>query len=212
MRFFVELLKYSLLIVLVPSVVAAQSPYRLSWKTDGPILGTAGLLGVTMFATDKHLPGFTVEEVNALSPANVNAFDRPATKNYATKASDISTALQFTLFVSPVALLLDDDVRDDVVTFGAMYLEIAALATTTSQIAKNIVDRARPFVYNPAASMSERTDPDARRSFFSGHTTFAFASAVFLSTAYCDYFPGSSWSLYIWAGSLSAATAVAILR
>jgi membrane-associated phospholipid phosphatase len=211
-RFFVEFLKYSVLIILLPSVVAAQSPYRLSWKTDGPILGTVGLLGATMFAVDRHLPGFTVEEVNALSPANVNAFDRPATKNYAPVASDVSTTLQYALFASPFALLLDDDVRDDVATFGAMYLEIVALAATTTQIAKISVDRARPLVYNPKAPLSERTEPDARRSFFSGHTTFAFASAIFLSTVYSDYFPGSSWSPYIWAGSLSAATTVAILR
>jgi membrane-associated phospholipid phosphatase len=211
-RLLVESLKYSLLIVVFQSVVAAQPPYRLSWKTDGPILGTAGLLGVAMFAADRHLPGFTVEEVSALSSANVNAFDRPATKNYAPGASDISTALQYTLFASPLALLLDGDVRDDITTFGAMYLEIVALATTTTQIAKGSVDRPRPLVYNPGAPMSERTDPDARRSFFSGHTTFAFASAVFLSTAYSDYFPGSSWSPYVWAGSLSAATTVAILR
>lgn len=206
------LLKRFLLIVLLPSVVAAQSPYRLSWKTDGPILGTVGLLGITMFAADKHLPGFTVEEVNALSPANVNAFDRPATKNYAPRASDISTALQYTLFASPFALLLDGDVRDDITTVGAMYFEILALATTTTQIAKNSVDRPRPLAYNPGVPMFERTDPDARRSMFSGHTTFAFASAVFLSTVYSDYFPGSSWSPYVWVGSLSAATAVAILR
>jgi membrane-associated phospholipid phosphatase len=208
----VEFLKSLVFIILLPPVVAAQSPYRLNWKTDGPILGTAGLLGITVFATDKHLAGLTVEEVNALSTADVNAFDRPATMNYAPRAADISTALQLAMFASPFALLLDDNVREDAATIGTMYLEVIALATTTTRIAKNSVDRARPLAYNPMAPMSERTDPDARRSFFSGHATFAFASAVFLSTVYTDFFPGSSWSPYVWAGSLSAATAVAILR
>jgi membrane-associated phospholipid phosphatase len=208
----VTILRRSLLILLLPSVVAAQSPYRLSWKTDGPIMGATGILGVTMFAADRHLPGLTVEEANALSPADVNAFDRPATKNYAPRASDMSSVLGYTLYFAPLVLLLDGEVRDDVTTFGAMYLEMAAFAIVIPQIAKNTVDRPRPLAYNPEAPMSERTDPDARQAMFSGHTTFAFASAVFLSTVYSDYFPGSSWTPYIWAGSLSAAAAVGILR
>ena len=207
-----ELLKRSLLILLLPSLLAAESPYRLSWKTDGPILGAAGLLGVTMLATDGHLPGLTVEEVNALSPEDVNGFDRPATKNYSPEASDVSTGLEFVLLASPCLLLLDGDVRDDITTFGAMYFEMATLAIVIPQIAKNTVDRPRPLAYNAGAPMSERTDPDARKSMFSAHTTFAFASAVFLSTVCSDYFPGSSWTPFVWAGSLSAATAVGILR
>jgi membrane-associated phospholipid phosphatase len=204
--------RYSVLITLFPALAFAKSPYHLSWATDGPVLGAAGLFGITTLATNKHLPGLTVEEVNALSPANVNAFDRPATSNYAPQASDISTAVQYTLFVSPGALLFDHDVSDDITTVGTMYLEAVVFAATTTQIAKNLVDRPRPYAYNLVAPLSERTAPDARRSMFSGHTTFAFASAVFLSTVYSDFFPGSSWSPYIWAGSLSGAAAVAIMR
>ena len=209
---FARYLKYSVFIALLPSVVLAQSPYRLSWKTDGPILGTAGLLGIAMVATNKHLPGLTVDEVNALSPSNVNAFDRPATNNYVPGAADISTAIQYTLFVSPGALLFNSNVNDDIATVGTMYFEVLAFTTSTMEITKNVVDRRRPAAYNPVAPLSERTSADERRSMFSGHTTFAFASAIFLSTVYSDYCPGSSWSPYVWAGSLSAATAVAILR
>jgi membrane-associated phospholipid phosphatase len=60
--------------------------------------------------------------------------------------------------------------------------------------------------------MDEKTTSDAKKSFFSRHTSAAFASAVFLSSVYGDYHPGSAARPYIWAGSLLAATAVGVMR
>ena len=53
---------------------------------------------------------------------------------------------------------------------------------------------------------------DARKSFYSSHTAFAFASAVFLSTTYDEYFPESRWRGWIWAVSLTGASTVGYLR
>jgi membrane-associated phospholipid phosphatase len=201
-----------LLLLLLPGILAAQSPYRLSWTTDGYVLGAGGVLTATWLLADRHLPGLTTEEISALSADNVNPFDRPATENYSPDAANASDVLVYIALASPAALFLDKHVREDFVTIGAMYGEVLALAFISPEMVKGITGRTRPFVYGSAAPEAEKTDPDARRSFFSGHTTFAFASAVFLSTVYGDYFPGSSWTPVVWAGSLSVAAAVGILR
>jgi membrane-associated phospholipid phosphatase len=208
----VKCLRCCLLLLLLPGFLAAESPYRLSWKTDGYVLGAGGALTATWLLTDRHLPGFTADEISALSAEDVNPFDRPATENYSKDAAKASDVLFCLAIASPAALFLDRDVREDFVTVGAMYGEVLALAFVAPEMAKGIAGRTRPFVYGSAAPEAEKTDPDARRSFFSGHATFAFASAVFLSTVYGDYFPASFWTPVVWVGSLSVAAAVAILR
>lgn len=200
------------LLLLIPHPLPAQSPYRLGWDVDGPVLGLAGALGGAMVAFDRNLPGLTVDELEALSPEEVNAFDRGAIRYYSETASSASTVLEFALIGSPLLLLASERVRDDVSTAGAMYLETLAFAAIIPQIAKNTVDRPRPYAYNASVPLETRTNPAARRSFFSQHTTFAFASAVFLSTLYGDYFPESDARPFVWIGSLSAAAAVGILR
>jgi membrane-associated phospholipid phosphatase len=199
-----------LLLITVPFSAVAQSPYSLRWTVDGPLLGATGAFAVSMVAFDRHLPGLTDSEISALSRDDINAFDRGATAYYSSTASDVSTVLEVSLALFPFALLAEPRVREDAVTVGGMYLETLALATLLPQLAKGAIDR--PYVYNPGVSQSEKTDPDARRSFFSGHTTFAFSMAVFVSTVYGDFFPGSPWAPYVWAGSLSLAAGVGILR
>lgn len=193
-------------------IAYGQSPYTLSWKKDGAVLAALGAFAGMMVLTDKSLPGLTPEEVSALSAGDVNSFDRGATYNYSTTADNASTVLEYGLIISPLALFADQAVRHDAATFGAMYLEMVALAGVIPRITKGAVDRPRPFVYNPDAPLDEKTAPDARKSFFSQHATFSFASAVFLSVTYADYFPHSKLRPWIWAGSLGAATTVAILR
>ncbi len=205
-------LRSILLLLAFPFTVLAQSPYSLSWKVDGPMLGVTGALTATMFAVDKDLPGLTDTEIASLSRNDINSFDRGATRYFSPTASDASTVLEFSLILSPLALLADARIRDNSATVGGMYLETLALAAVLPQITKGSVDRPRPFVYNASVDQAEKTAPDARRSFFSQHTMFAFSSAVFISTVYGDFFPTSPWRPYLWAGSLALATTVGILR
>ena len=47
--------------------------------------------------------------------------------------------------------------------------------------------------------------PEANSSFFSGHTSGAFAGAIFLAKAYTDMYGKTAWSKIVWTTSLSAA-------
>ena len=102
--------------------------------------------------------------------------------------------------------------RQDIKTVGVMYLETVLLANGIQRTVKNIVRRTPPLVYNPAAPLAEKLGRNARQSFFSGHTTTAFATAVFTGEVFRHYFPDSKLKPVVWAGSLGLATATSVLR
>jgi membrane-associated phospholipid phosphatase len=74
------------------------------------------------------------------------------------------------------------------------------------------VDRYRPYVYNPEVSFDHKQKKDSKSSFFSGHTTLAFASSVFLATTFQELHPDSKFTALVWTGSLITAATVGILR
>lgn len=190
----------------------AQSPYELTWGNDAVLSGAAAGSGIAAYLLNRNLTGMTEEEVNALNPDDINSFDRFAVNYYSPGLSDASDVMLYSLAASPALLLFSPEVRSDYLTVGTMYAQTLVFAAALPYIAKGLVKRPRPYAYNSDAAMSARTEPEARRSFFSGHSAITFASAVFLSRVYSDYYPGSKYTPYIWAGSLLTAGTVAAFR
>ncbi len=200
--------------VLVAAIVPvqAQSPYAIKWSTDGPLLALGtGALGVTALLGHQRA-ALTADEIAALDPVNINGFDRPAIRRYSSAQSNLSDLLVGSMMIVPAGLMVSDRIRGDVMTIGVMYAEVMVLANLGPQIFKVSTPRARPYVYNPGVPLSEKTTVNAKESFFSGHTSNAFASAVFVSGVYSAYYPDSRWSPYVWAGSLTLAAVVGYLR
>jgi len=184
----------------------------LNWKKDMLIFTSGLLTALTATALDDPPPPLAAEQVNKLSRHEINWFDRGATYNWsetAITASDITIGL---LIASPLALAIDKNIRSDFGTVGLMYLETMLFAASLPSIGKGSVERIRPYIYNPEAPLEKKLDSDAKRSFFSGHTTMAFATSVFLAKVYTDYYPNSKTKYFIWAGSMAAASFVGYLR
>ena len=59
---------------------------------------------------------------------------------------------------------------------------------------------------------AEKAEGEAYGSFFSGHTSAAFTVAVFTGEWFSEVYPSSPYRGIVWAGSLSAAGFVGILR
>lgn len=190
----------------------AQSPYKISWEKDGLIWGTEAVVVLSGNALESKVTTLTTDEIASLSRNNVNVFDRSATYNWSKNSSNVSDVCVIALALSPGALFLDKNIRKDFQTVSAMYVETMLFAAFLPSIAKGSADRIRPFIYNENAPMQDKLDVEAKKSFFSGHTTVAFASAVFLSTVYGDYFPDSKYKNYVWAGSLLTASLTGYLR
>jgi membrane-associated phospholipid phosphatase len=194
------------------SRASGESPYRRGWSKDGWIFGGSAGAAIGAVGISRTPEPLTVREITGLSRESINPFDRGATWRYSDTIGDASDVLLGAVVAAPLALMLDARAREDWGTCTLMYAETMALAVILPAFGKGTVNRIRPFVYNPDAPMDRKTTSDARKAFFSRHTSVAFASAVFVSTIYGDYHPGSAAGRCLWAGSLLAAAAVGAMR
>jgi membrane-associated phospholipid phosphatase len=202
----------SLLILSSYTTIRGQSPYHSSWAEDGWIAGAGGAIALSAWVINSSVTPLSEQEVMQLSRSDVNAFDRPATYNYSESVGHVSDILVGLNVASVMLLMLDQDIRDDWQVLGLMTAETAMFVTFVPMGVKGLVQRIRPYAYNPEVPLEEKTTRDVKRSFFSGHTTTAFAFSVFISTVYSDYFPHSKWKPYIWTGSLLMASSIGFLR
>jgi membrane-associated phospholipid phosphatase len=200
------------ILVLSSQIIMAESPYRLSWKKDGLIIGTSILAITAGSLIDDSPTELSLEDAIQLSRESVVWFDRPATYHYSTNLMDITDKLGVSTIIGPLFLLTSRQVRDDWAIFGMMYIEMMVLASYLPNIVKESVHRYRPYVYNPNLTYEEKTIKDPGKAFFSSQSTGMFASMIFLSTLFGDYYPNSKGKNYVWAGSLTLAGIVGYLR
>ncbi|MCH7722693.1 MAG: phosphatase PAP2 family protein [Bacteroidetes bacterium] len=210
---FIYRLIFSLLIISsIHSNSRAQSPYKLDTTKESMIFGSSIELGVIGLKINDDILPFTLNEINALNRDDVNKFDRGATYNWSPTAGSASDILVAATILSPALLSFSDKVRNDFTPVLVMYFQTLILADVLSLTFKGITQRYRPFVYNEDTPLEEKQTQNAKRSFFSGHTSTAFAMVVFLSTVYSDYYPNSEWKPFVWGISLLAASTVGYLR
>ena len=191
----------------------AQSPYNKSWTKDGLIFGSGISLIITSEILNSNIDTLTIFEKNQLSKNDINWFDRSAASNYSAALSSASGRIVGACIISPLILFLSKDIRNDAGTMITMYLETLLLSTFVPRVLKSS-GRIRPLFYNPDVPVKKKLElkQKARASFPSGHTTSAFATAVFFSSVYSDYFPDSKWKPYILGSSLLTASLVGYLR
>lgn len=222
LRFNLRIYLFSLIIgSYFGSIIYAQSPYEISWNNDGYLLGGSIITAIAASAIDKDFFAYAIntdeyrlhfDDVKSLSRESVNWFDRSATYNFSKNISNISDALVIAAVLSPFSLLIDERISSDWQTITVMYIETTLLSTFVPSFGKGAVLRYRPLVYNPEVPFENKAVSDPKRSFFSGHTTWAFASALFISTVYDEYYPDSDISSFFWGGSLLFASAIGYLR
>ncbi len=208
---FSSFLKYIALSILL---FATAFPQHYILKNNNEVIHIgSGLGGSALSLILKHnVSPLSVSEINNLDKNSINAFDRGAISNWSSSAGTLSNAgLAFT-FISPAILMLGKAVQDESLTIGTMYFETMLYATALNQITKAIVSRNRPFTYNANAPLGDKQSTDARMSFYSGHTTAAFASAVFLSTVFCEIYPSSEWKPAVIGLSIASAAATGYYR
>ncbi|MCL2155642.1 MAG: phosphatase PAP2 family protein [Leptospirales bacterium] len=212
------MIKYIINIILLVTLCSAHlyaadsSPYRLSVTTDSLLIGSgAALYALTLYTKEKVDP-LTDAEIAALTPGNINKFDRSAADNWSPGADKWSSIILTSTMISPLAFVLNDKMRNDFIVLGVMYGESLLITNGLNKTIKDIVQRKRPFTYNSDAPYKDKKEKDAVLSFYSGHTANAFNSAVFVSTIFSDYYPHSQWRYAVWGTSLLAASGTGYLR
>lgn len=191
----------------------AQSPYQLRTGRELALFGVGAATGVSALALETQLIPLTEVQVINLDRLGVSRFDRGATNQFSLTAHQVSNMTLAGNAVLPMLLAVGTKpMRQDIKTVGVMYFETMLLANGVQRSIKNLTQRTRPFVYNPAAPLPDKLERNARQSFFSGHVTNSFATAVFTGEVFRHYFPDSKLKSVVWVGSLGLATATAVLR
>ncbi len=197
-----------------PSAARAEFPYELEGGKETAVLGsTAVLFGLGLW-TDQSYEPLTPEEIARLDPATINSFDRSATRRWSPGAAKASDVMVYTTMAAPISLALTDHGSRQAGTLGVMYLETLLLQGGLTFLAKNLFARTRPYVYNddPDIPLSLKMEKTSQRSFYSGHTSSAFASMVFLAGVFERLYPDSDARGWVWGGCLAAATTTGYLR
>lgn len=154
----------------------AEPVYQLKPELDAPILLIGGAV-TAGFLVLEEAPNETC--ARGCDRSRVVWFDRWAAGRYSTAwvtVGDIATGA--TTVFGPLVLTLDGGLRDaatDTLVVGEAVLLTSALQVLSSYA----VPRARPRAYGgEEVPIEERTNANAARSFFSGHTADAVASVV----------------------------------
>lgn len=199
-------------LIKLPLEVNAQSPYEMNWKKDGALIVVGIPMAVVGITLDRSIDPLTEDELNSLKRENIFKPDRFVSYNYSESAGMWSDILLYACMASPLLLLTSTPIRSDIAVISGMYLQTTILGIALPAYGKGGVQRVRPYVYNPNAPFKIKLTSEAKRSFFSGHTTMAFATTVFLSSIYRTYYPDSKAKQYIWTGSILLASTVGYLR
>ena len=215
-RYLTVILRLSVALLLVVAGARSSgqtSPYALTTLRESLLLGGGAAAGLLALTADAGVPALTPAELAALNINDIPHPDRWAARRFSSGTATASDYLAAAVVVAPAGLLALDGTMQDRAVLCVLYAETMLWTLAATTYAKAAAQRVRPYAYNPATPPDLQTgDADARKSFFSGHTSAAFASAAFISTVYGDYFPDSDATPYLWGGTMAAAGTVGLLR
>ncbi len=147
---------------------------------------------------DRYIESLTEDDILATSKSDVPFFDRWATYSYDRELDDTSNYL--TIASLGKTFLLNS--WDDPYTWDNLLVlsEILAVQSVINNWAKSLTLRKRPYVVDETTDLEKKTRQDARFSFYSLHTSTAFAIAVYshfyqYHTTNNPYIIGSSYAL-----------------
>lgn len=192
------------------------APLTPMGPSDAVVAGVAAGLLATPWLFDR---GGAAADAATTSPAEVNGFDRRIRdlalgergRSGRQLLDNVSSSTLAAALLEPVGLLARSDIPDKWSRDLPVVVEATALSLGLNLAVKHLVHRSRPeAVFCDRGSGSEPCPADTRQSFYSGHTTSAFAAAVAAGTiADFHHLPDRKW---IWGTGLGLATTTGVLR
>ncbi len=199
----------------------SDETFKFRASVDLPIaLGAAATWGLLAILKNQLSSSCRWCDRNANGSDGLNAFDRSARNalkwsntSAAGTISDVSTFVVTPLFIAGLDLAAAGSPHRwrrwamDILIIS----EATALSGALNYIVKYAASRQRPFVhFEMLSGVKYKTNVDDNASFFSGHTTFAFAVATAGGTvASLRHY---KWAPLIWAVGMSVATFSGYLR
>ncbi|SDM10788.1 Membrane-associated phospholipid phosphatase [Catalinimonas alkaloidigena] len=208
-------------LMLVTLVGQAQPPapaeprlgsFEFRWELDVPLLVGGGGLAILGEYLAQETHPLTLQQLPSYERQQINGFDRVATFQNHAGAATATDILAAGAAVTPLLLLASREVRHDLIPVLVVYAETATTSMGFTNLIKASVLRVRPYVYNPEVPSERKRVPDARHSFFSGHTAntaaFSFLTAYMIS----KYSEHPAVKATAWTGAALLPATVGFLR
>lgn len=193
-----------------------ESPYALRLDVDIATLtlGTVLWGGTSLIGATTQPPFCGGSNTPPCDASQVNAFDRLAIGHSSQPARTAADIISFVPIAYLALDMIDVGVRNWKTYLTDLWVVAEALAWNgaVQDIVRRAVRRPRPFLYTAGVYPSERDSPEAGFSFYSGHTSFAFALATSCSYTFTLRHPHSKWRWVIWPALMAVASIEPVLR
>ena len=178
------------------------------------LLGGFGMTATgASIVTENNAEGLSLLQINALDPCQVPAFDRWSIGNYSHSAARSSDILLYGSMVAPALLLLADPaIRKQPLKPAIIMSEVFAVNYGLTSLTKELAHRTRPYAYDPLVPADIRSQRDARRSFYSGHTSTSAAMCFGYAAIWSSYHPDSRLKPVVWTGAAIVPALTGYLR
>jgi len=207
-------MRFHLLIVLLIASfhLNAQSPFKFRYAVDVPVISVGLGTAIGGFVHEKKRDAITLSDLQLLDPMNISSFDRSVTTYWNPKAAKWSDALMYTTMASPLLFLAGDRSRKDFWMASAISAEVFLLNTGITFLTKELVQRKRPYTYNPNVPLDKKLEKGSTQSFFSGHTSSVASMSYSFAMMHNYYYPDSKIKPLVWFVAAVLPMATAILR
>lgn len=194
---------------------AGEGQLSYDWKVDGAVTVAASAFWGGSQLLESTLAASACRWCN---PDSLDVSVRGALRWNDTSAANLASNVGAYAFVPVASLGLlaleahEEDRFAQMAGNGLVIAESVALAGSVSQIVKLTVGRERPFVHAlPPDQKALTANPaDNNLSFYSSHTSFAFALAV--SSGTVASIRRYRWAAAVWAAGLAGGAVVGYLR
>jgi len=190
--------RLTLLFIFFPFFLSAQSPYEIDRNKETWILGLGVATYLNGFILEKRLDPLSLDDILDLDRSSLSRFDRNATFKFSTKGDQVNDILLYSSFSLPLFFLQAHKSRNDFGKILTLYGETLLTTSGLTYLTKRLAKRARPFVYNELAAISDKQKVSARFSFFSRHTAVTASNCFFAAKVFSDYYPDSKLKPYVW--------------
>ena len=199
------------ILALLLNLLVLSSPLhaekRINYALDGSITGAAiagsFLLGLIPVDTTKKLKSEWL------------AFDESVKKNFSSSAAALSDGLLTGAALLPFASYLIGGMNEDFGRSALIYTEAIGITMLLNTAVKYMVQRPRPYTYNPDPRVQayvKQEGKDSRLSFYSGHSALSFTSAVAGASLFAQSSADTWARAVIWGVEMFLAAATANLR
>ncbi len=191
----------------------AQNAPQISWSQEAYIWGGIGLshLFVGWEFQKGYSPNYLLEK-----PSQSSGLNNWSRRQYSSRMDLGSDLLLWSLmatgpFLASPAFSSNTTAclwLSNMLTYG----EALAFSSLLNLWVRSQSYSPRPLAYNPHAPFKERNKSEAMGSFYSGHSSAAFLSAVYFGNQSIKNYPQHKWPKFFYGGALGTACLVASMR